>query len=67
MSNNVAGLDYHVVTCQNCEIDLSFQQGASSKTPAASGDELEITCHACGHSGAYHPAHLRRSQAQYPL
>jgi RNase P subunit RPR2 len=65
MSNTVAGLDYESVTCQNCETKLTFQKATSADRRAA--DEFEITCHVCGHPGSYRQAHIRKSQAQYPL
>ncbi len=66
MPNTVAGQSFHVVRCQSCETDLSFQKAQPARW-ADDADELELTCGQCGHLGSYSTAELGQSQAQYPL
>lgn len=67
MPNSVAGQFYDVVSCQVCETDVTFQKGASAWRIADGGEDLEITCHVCGHLGLYRAALIRQAQVQYPL
>jgi RNase P subunit RPR2 len=66
MPMTVSGDLFHVVTCQSCENDLSFQK-PQSLPRATKADELKITCGQCGHLGSYRSTQFRQARAQYPL
>jgi RNase P subunit RPR2 len=67
MPNTVTGQSFAVVICKNCETELSFQAAKQSRRHASQPGDVELTCNACGHIAAYQPAHIRQTQAQYPL
>ena len=58
---------YLVVECQNpdCQRGIAFQEAPPPPQPVDLPTTIELTCPHCGHSAAFDPASVRRSQGQY--